>query len=62
MLSLMNQRDEINVVNDQTGSPTIDLAQAILHIAAHKEWIPGIYHYSNKGILVGMFAVGIQQK
>ncbi|MFT4018265.1 MAG: dTDP-4-dehydrorhamnose reductase [Agriterribacter sp.] len=65
MLSLMNQRDEINVVNDQTGSPTyaIDLAQAILHIAAHKKWIPGIYHYSNKGIISWYeFAVGIQQK
>lgn len=65
MISLMNQRDEINVVNDQTGSPTyaIDLAQAILRIAAHKKWVPGIFHYCNKGAISWYdFAVGIQQK
>ncbi|MFT3748032.1 MAG: dTDP-4-dehydrorhamnose reductase [Agriterribacter sp.] len=65
MISLMDQRDKINVVNDQTGSPTyaIDLAHAILHIIAHTEWVPGIYHYSNKGPISWYeFAVGIQQK
>ncbi|MCC6287332.1 MAG: dTDP-4-dehydrorhamnose reductase [Chitinophagaceae bacterium] len=65
MINLMNQKNEISVVNDQKGSPTyaIDLAQAILDIIAYKQWIPGIYHYSNKGTISWYdFAVGIQQK
>ncbi|MFT3945660.1 MAG: dTDP-4-dehydrorhamnose reductase [Agriterribacter sp.] len=65
MISLMNQKDDINVVADQEGSPTcaIDLAQAILDIIVHKQWMPGIYHYSNKGTISWYdFAVAIQQK
>ena len=51
MIGLMGKKPEINVVNDQTGSPTYaaDLAGAIMHIINFKEWIPGIYHYSNAG-------------
>ena len=51
------ERDEIRVVNDQTGTPAYapDLAKAILSIIdfteTHgKNFIPGIYHYSNEGI------------
>ena len=51
MQRLMKERDCINVVNDQMGSPTnaADLAQAILTIIAAPKWIPGIYNYSNEG-------------
>lgn len=51
MQRLMQERDEINVVNDQIGSPTYaaDLAQAIIDILGFSNWIPGIYNYSNEG-------------
>lgn len=51
MQRLMQERDEINVVNDQIGSPTYaaDLAQAIIDILGSSNWIPGIYNYSNEG-------------
>lgn len=57
MLKLMAERNEINVVNDQLGSPTYagDLANAIMDIIAGcrlpvANCQPGIYHYSNDGI------------
>lgn len=51
MLRLMEERDTLNVVNDQIGSPTYaaDLAQAILTILDSTKWVSGIYHYSNEG-------------
>ena len=51
MLSLMRSREEISVVNDQTGAPTYapDLASAIMKIISNGHWLPGIYHYSNAG-------------
>lgn len=51
MQRLMQERDSINVVNDQIGSPTYaaDLAQAMLIILESSDWIPGIYNYSNEG-------------
>ncbi len=51
MLRLMTEREEINVINDQVGSPTAakDLALAIVHIIDSEQWTPGIYHYSNEG-------------
>ena len=58
MLRLGKERDELNVVYDQVGSPTYagDLAQAIIAIAAKYEknsgdFIPGVYHYSNEGAI-----------
>lgn len=53
MLRLINEKKEINVVNDQIGSPTYagDLAETILHIIYSGKWIPGIYHYSNRGVI-----------
>jgi len=51
MLRLMTERDTLNVVNDQVGSPTYaaDLAQVILTILDSSLWKSGIYHYSNAG-------------
>lgn len=53
MLRLMSEKEEISVVNDQYGSPTYaaDLAEAILQIISSGKWQPGIYHYSNRGII-----------
>jgi dTDP-4-dehydrorhamnose reductase len=51
MQRLLQERESISVVNDQVGSPTYaaDLAQAMMVIVTAKEWIPGIYNYSNEG-------------
>jgi dTDP-4-dehydrorhamnose reductase len=56
MLRLSKERDELNVVSDQIGSPTYatDLAGAILEIIKNKEFskldqTTQIYHYSNEG-------------
>lgn len=65
MLKLMKERPEISVVNDQTGSPTYaaDLAEAILTIISGSVWIPGVYHYSNQGIITWFdFAVAIRDR
>lgn len=58
MLRLGNERDSLNVVFDQVGTPTYaaDLAELILSIIqiAEKEpakFTPGIYHYSNEGVI-----------
>lgn len=55
MIRLGKERDTLNVVADQTGTPTnaADLADAILKILIKNEegkFVPGIYHYSNEGI------------
>ncbi len=51
MIRLMRERNSINVVDDQFGSPTYagDLAAAIMQILESGQFIPGIYHYSNEG-------------
>jgi len=51
MLRLAEQRDALDVVGDQVGSPTYakDLAEAILQIIELKTTHYGIYHYSNEG-------------
>jgi dTDP-4-dehydrorhamnose reductase len=51
MKRLLQERESLGVVNDQIGSPTYaaDLAQTMMDIVSAKEWIPGIYNYSNEG-------------
>ncbi|MEC5166465.1 dTDP-4-dehydrorhamnose reductase [Flavobacterium sp. PL11] len=51
MSRLMQEKDSLNVVNDQVGSPTYaaDLAQAIITIIEHTKWEAGIYNFSNEG-------------
>jgi len=50
------EKEELNVVFDQVGSPTYayDLAMAIFHIINESvnknNFVPGIYHYSNEGV------------
>lgn len=64
MLKLMSEREELNVVSDQFGSPTYaaDLAEAILQIISSGQWHPGIYHYSNEGIISWYeFAVAVKE-
>lgn len=64
MLKLMAEKEEINVVDDQVGSPTYaaDLAEVILKIITLQNWQPGIYHYSNEGVISWFdFAVAIKE-
>lgn len=64
MSRLMKEKDTLNVVNDQIGSPTYaaDLAKAILDILNHTNWQAGIYNYSNEGEISWYeFALDIQE-
>ncbi|TDE51265.1 dTDP-4-dehydrorhamnose reductase [Flavobacterium sp. GT3P67] len=64
MSRLMQERDSLNVVNDQIGSPTYaaDLAQAIMSIMIHTHWQAGIYNFSNEGeISWYQFALAIKE-
>ena len=53
IIRLLQDKPQISVVQDQLGSPTYaaDLANAILQVASSNTWIPGIYNYSNTGII-----------
>ncbi|ACU06108.1 dTDP-4-dehydrorhamnose reductase [Pedobacter heparinus] len=62
MLRLGADRDVLNVIADQIGTPTyaIDLAGAILSIIESGQKDYGVYHYSNEGVTSWYdFAVGI---
>jgi len=69
ILKLMKENIEINVVNDQIGSPTYaaDLAETIMKIIVNCQstivnWVPGIYHYCNNGTISWYdFAVAIKE-
>lgn len=54
MLRLTAEKPQLNVVFDQTGTPTyaFDLAQAIFHVLENRLWEghEGVYHYSNEGV------------
>lgn len=54
MLSLTSSKPRLNVVFDQTGTPTyaLDLAEAIYDILENRkaDGKDGIYHYSNEGV------------
>jgi len=53
MKRLMGEKESISVVHDQVGSPTYaaDLATAIMEIITSGKWEPGIYNYSNSGVI-----------
>ena len=52
MLRLGTEREELNVVYDQIGSPTYagDLANVILKIIRSGSELYGLYHFSNEGV------------
>ena len=53
MLRLGTERDSLNIISDQIGTPTYarDLAEVIIYIVSNfeKEKINGLYHFSNSG-------------
>jgi dTDP-4-dehydrorhamnose reductase len=55
MLKLTKEREQVNVIFDQIGTPTYagDLANAIISIVNYQgknSPQPGVYHYSNEGV------------
>ena len=54
MLMLTSTKPHLNVVFDQTGTPTyaLDLAEVIYDIVDNRKWEgnDGVYHYSNEGV------------
>ncbi|MBL0308170.1 MAG: dTDP-4-dehydrorhamnose reductase [Bacteroidetes bacterium] len=52
ILRFCKERESLNIIYDQIGSPTYarDLAAAVLHIINDKKWKSGIYNYSNEGV------------
>ena len=63
ILKLCKEREQLNIIFDQIGTPTYarDLAAAVLHIIRKEEWKPGIYNYSNEGVVSWYdFAVAIR--
>jgi dTDP-4-dehydrorhamnose reductase len=52
MLKLLTERDELNVINDQVGSPTYapDIANAVKYILENKLEF-GTYHFTNGGFI-----------
>lgn len=69
MIRLGHERDQLNVIFDQVGTPTYagDLALTILEIirktvTGECELVPGTYHYSNEGVCSWYdFAIAIHQ-
>lgn len=69
MIKFGKERDQLNVIFDQIGTPTYagDLAEAILEIirkteSGESEFVPGTYHYSNEGVCSWYdFALAIHQ-
>ncbi len=53
MLNLFNERDELNVVNDQFGSPTYtgELAEFLVNLVQSGSDKYGIYHFSGEGMI-----------
>ena len=53
MLALGKDKPALKVVFDQVGTPTCarDLARAIVTVITADAWHPGIYHFSNEGVI-----------
>ena len=53
IISKIRNNKEINVVNDEYGSPTYaaNLANVIMQIISYKFWHPGIYNFTDDGDL-----------
>lgn len=63
ILRLCKERESLNVIYDQVGTPTYarDLAAAILKIITGHKWQAGVYNYSNEGVCSWYdFAVAIR--
>ena len=52
MMKLGAERDSLNVIFDQIGTPTYaaDLAGTILKLLSHDTFVPGLYHFSDEGV------------
>jgi dTDP-4-dehydrorhamnose reductase len=52
ILRLCKERESLNIIFDQIGTPTYahDLARVILEIVSRNNFKPGLYHYSNEGV------------
>ncbi|MEI6752157.1 MAG: dTDP-4-dehydrorhamnose reductase [Paludibacter sp.] len=52
MMKLGTERDSLNVVFDQVGSPTYaaDLAEAIMKVISSENFVAGVYHFSDEGV------------
>lgn len=64
MMKLGTEREALNVIFDQVGTPTYaaDLAEAIVTILKSENFVPGIYHFSNEGVCSWYdFAIKIHQ-
>ena len=53
MIELGKTRESLRVVCDQVGTPTfaLDLASVIKTFIDCEQWHPGIYHFSNEGVI-----------
>lgn len=53
IIRLLDEKPYIGVVNDQIGSPTYagDLAECIMKAATSGKLVPGIFHFSNEGVI-----------
>ena len=52
MMNLGSERDSLNVVFDQVGSPTYaaDLAEAIMKVISSENFVAGVYNFSDEGV------------
>ncbi len=51
MMKLGSERESLNVIFDQIGTPTYaaDLSEAIMKVISNDLFVPGIYHFSDEG-------------
>jgi dTDP-4-dehydrorhamnose reductase len=64
ILRLINEKEEISVVNDQSGCPTYaaDLAGLVISLIQQSKVPRGIYHFANRGVITWYeFATAIKE-